>query len=144
MVYLNGTFAKALEDASARWLDWFRRSLARRGDTPRARLLAIWDALEEWFESDQFYGSTITNAAARLQDHPEHPGHRIIAAHRRAVRRLLEELAEAAGAFDPAGLAGQLLVLMEGAIVGAVVDRQPEVARIGRDLTRMALGGQAA
>src|SRR6266516_5438870 len=144
MAYLNGTFAKALEDASTRWLEWFCGSLAKRGSTPKAQLFAIWDVLEEWFESDRFYGSTITNAAAKLQDHPEHPGHQIIAAHRRALRQILEELAEAAGAYDPAGLAGQLLVLMEGAIVGAVVDRQPAVARIGRDLTRMALGGQAA
>ena len=144
MAYLNGTFAKALEHASTRWLEWFRGSLAKRGSTPKAQLLGIWDALEEWFESDHFYGSTITNAAAKLQDHPQHPGHQIIAAHRRALRQLLEELAAAAGADDPAGLAGQLLVLMEGAIVGAVIDRQPAVARIGRDLTQMALGGQAA
>ncbi len=106
MAYLNGTFAKALEHASTRWLEWFRGSLARRGSTPKAQLLGIWDALEEWFESDHFYGSTITNAAAKLQDHPQHPGHQIIAAHRRALRQLLEELtvsppSPASGATSP-------------------------------------------
>jgi hypothetical protein len=42
------------------------------------------------------------------------------------------------------GLAAQLQVLVEGAIAGAVVDRQPAVARTGRRLTRLVLATTAA
>jgi hypothetical protein len=65
----------------------------------------------------------------------------VIAAHRRAVRQLLEDLAKAAGAPDPAGLAVQLQVLMDGAIEIAALDRQPAAARTSRVLALAALGG---
>jgi hypothetical protein len=45
-----------------------------------------------------------------------------------ALRQLLADLAESSGAADPAALAGQLLVLVDGAVAVAVVDRRPEAA----------------
>jgi hypothetical protein len=54
-------------------------------------------------------------------------------------RRLLEELAASAGVPDPAGLAAQVHLLVEGAVVGALVDRQPQVAKHARELTELAL-----
>jgi hypothetical protein len=40
---------------------------------------------------------------------------------------------------NPASLAAQVQVLVEGAVTGAVVDREPTVARTGRTLTRLVL-----
>jgi hypothetical protein len=68
---------------------------------------------------------------------------RVVAAHRAALRRLLEDLAAADGAADPAALAAQLHLLVEGAIVGALIDRHPAgVARHARELTEIALAGR--
>jgi hypothetical protein len=129
----------ALRQSSERWLLWLHAELVRRGDTPRARLLAMWDALEDWFTSEEFTTSLLATGATEFRGEPNHPAHAVIAAHRRALFDLLVELAEAAGVASPASLAAQVQVLVEGAITGAVVDREPAVAQTGRQLTRLVL-----
>jgi AcrR family transcriptional regulator len=131
--------AATLEQWSAQWLHWLADRLDRAGDDPEARFAALWDALDEWFARDDFCGSFVASAAAELRSEPEHPGHRVIAAHRSAMRQLLEDLTKAAGVHDPAILAAQLQVLVEGAIVGALIDREPRLARHARELTEIAL-----
>ena len=137
----NELVAATLEQWSARWLHMLSDRLERHGDHAEARYAALWDALEAWFASADFRGSFILNAAAELRSEPGHPAHAVIAAHRRAVRQLLEDLAKAAGAPDPGGLAVQLQVLMDGAIEIAALDRQPAAARTSRSLALAALGG---
>jgi hypothetical protein len=126
--------------AGERWLDWLARELARREPVPGARLMVLWQVLEEWFASDQFDGRIAATliGGADLPG-PGHPAHAIVAANRLALRRLLEGLSRDVRARDPAGLALQLLMLFEGAVVGALVDRDPEVARVARQLTLVAL-----
>ncbi len=134
----------ALRQSSGQWLHWLNAELVRRGGTPTSRLLGMWDALESWFSSDEFATSLLASGGTELRGEPDHPVHAVISAHRDGLRELLLELAEAVGAPDPAGLAAQLQVLVEGAIAGALVDRQPTVARTGRRLTRLVLAGGAA
>jgi hypothetical protein len=129
----------ALRQSSERWLLWLNAELVRRGDTPRSRLLGLWDALEDWFTTEEFTTSLLATGATELRSEPGHPAHAVIAMHRRALFELLLELAEAAGVANPASLAAQVQVLVEGAITGAVVDRQPAIARTGRRLTRLVL-----
>ena len=131
--------AAALERSSERWLAWLHAELVRRGSTPGARLFALWDALEEWFAAEDFRGSFPVRAALQLRGEPGHPAHAVIAEHRRAVRALLEDLARAGGAGDPTRLAAQLHVVVEGAIVGAAIDRQPLVAHAARELAGLAV-----
>jgi AcrR family transcriptional regulator len=137
----NELVAATIEQWSTQWLHMLADRLERHGDHAGARYAALWDALEAWFASGDFRGSFVLNAAAELRSEPGHPAHAVIAAHRRAVRQLLEDLAKAAGAPDPAGLAVQLQVLMDGAIEIAALDRQPAAARTSRLLALAALGG---
>ncbi len=132
--------AATIEQWSTQWLHMLSDRLERYGDRAGARYAALWDALESWFASDDFRGSFVLNAAAELRSEPHHPAHPVIAAHRRAVRQLLEDLAKAAGAHDPAGLAEQLQVLMDGAIEIAALDGQLAAARTSRTLALAALG----
>jgi hypothetical protein len=131
--------AADLERSSERWLAWLTRELARREQPPGPSLLALWDVLEEWFASDDFAGSEVAAAAAAPFDGREEAIQAVLVRHRLAVRQLLEDLAQAADARDPAALAAQLQLLVEGAIVGAVLDRHPGVARHARELTEIAL-----
>ncbi len=124
------------------WPEWLAEELDRRGDTPTERLLALWDVLEEWFASDDFDGSFLAGAAPELRDAAD-PAHQAVAEQRRSLRHLLEGLASSAGVHDPATLASQLQVLYEGAVVGALIDRQPAVARIARHLTLVALSASS-
>jgi AcrR family transcriptional regulator len=131
--------AAALEQWSTNWLHSINDRIDRAGDDPQRRFDALWDALEDWFATDGFRGSFVTNAAIELRSKPDHPAHKVILAHRMAVDHLLEDLAKLAGASDPANLAAQLQVLLDGAITVAAADRRPGVAADVRALATTAL-----
>jgi AcrR family transcriptional regulator len=135
----DGLVAAALEHWGTQWLNFLADALDRSGDGPRARFDGLWEALEEWVAADGFRGSFIANGATELRSEPDHPAHAVIAAHRRALRQLLEDLAKAAWAYDTAVLAAQLQVLVDGAIAAAAVDRDPAAARGARELARAAV-----
>jgi AcrR family transcriptional regulator len=129
-----------------RFRNWFVRAVERRGRTPRARLLALFDALGEWFAGPDFWGCTFINASAEFGD-PDHPIHAAAAEHKRLVLGYVRGLAEAAGAPDPEALARQLMLLAEGAIVIAQVSGEAGAAAEARGaaevLIAAALGPEA-
>jgi AcrR family transcriptional regulator len=131
--------AAALEQWSTNWLHSINDRIDRAGDDPQRRFDALWDALEDWFATGGFRGSFVTNAAIELRSKPDHPAHKVVLAHRMAVEHLLEDLAKLAGASDPANLAAQLQVLVDGAITVAAADRRPGVAADVRALATTAL-----
>lgn len=92
------------------------------------RLLAVFDLLEEWYRSEAFRGCAFLNAAAEFPD-PAHPVRRLARAHKSRVRDLLIALAKPLKHTDPQKLADQILILVEGATVSAVVWGGPEPAR---------------
>ena len=132
-----------LERWSERWLGWLGSEAARGGDDPRARLEGLWDALEKWFADERFRGSYVDNVASELRAKPGHPAQAPVAAHRAALRELLQDLATAAGAPSPAGAALQLQTLIDGATAVAVIDRQPGAAASARAMAAAVLGQPA-
>jgi hypothetical protein len=135
----NDPAAADLERSSKEWLAWLARETARRQNPPGSALDALWDLLEEWFASDEFTSSALAAAVAAPPDGRGPAAHAVLIRHRQATRRLLEDLARSAGTRDPAGLADQLLTLVEGAIVGALVDRHAGATRHARELTELAV-----
>ena len=130
--------AATLEQWSVQWLYRLSDAMDRRGDDPADRFDGLWDELEAWFAGD-FRGSFVANAATELRSEPDHPAQARIAQHRQALRQLLEDLAKAAGAYDPAVLAAQLQVLVDGAISAASVDHDPAAATGARALAKAAI-----
>ena len=105
------------------------RKLARY-DTPRDRLLGIFDVLGESIAEAGFRGCPFVNASAEAR-----PGSAIeeVSDESRAwTRSLLVELGRAAGAADPERLARQLALLYDGATVSARMDRDPGAAAAAR------------
>ena len=96
--------------------NWFMRAVESRAKTPRARLLAVFDAIAEWLKGRDFSGCMFINASAEFAPHDD-PIHGAAAEHKRLIQAYLRELAQAAGADDAPGLAMELMLLMEGAIV---------------------------
>lgn len=105
---------------------WLFRRMAEAGE-PRAQLLAMFDALAEWFAKPDFRSCMFIKAASEYPD-PDHPIHVQSAEHKRMLFRQLQAIASEAGARDPAGLARALLLLKEGAIVTAHLGHEADPA----------------
>ncbi len=100
--------------------NWFYRRVEELAEAPPARLLAMFDALDEWFRSDGFRGCMFIKASAEYQDRGD-PIHVQSAEHKRLLLDYATRLATEAGATEPASLARQLMLLKEGAIVIAAM-----------------------
>jgi AcrR family transcriptional regulator len=111
----------ALKRRDAEFRDWLFARMAALGKTPRDQLLALFDALGEWFAEPGFRGCMFVKAASEFQD-PDHPIHAQAAAHKALLFDHLKGLAAEAGAAEADLLARQLLLLKEGAIVTAQVE----------------------
>lgn len=103
-----------------RFRDWLARCVEKNADTPRDRLLALFDAHAEWFAEEGFRGCLFINAAAEFSGNSDSI-HRIAAEHKRLITSFIRGLAVAAGAKNPDVLADQISLLLEGAIVSAQV-----------------------
>jgi hypothetical protein len=95
---------------------------------PRDQLVALFDAVAELATGPTCLGCTFQVTAAEFPER-DHPGHAAALAHKHAVGARLRELAGAAGAADPAGLADGLLLLMDGAFAAARMGRHASPAR---------------
>lgn len=120
-----------LRRRDARWRDWLRTAVEGRAADPAQRPLAVFDALGEWFASHDFRGCAFINAAAEIAD-PEHPARAAVQEHTRLLGEYLAELLEAAGRTDARDDAALLLLLVEGAIVSALIERSAAPAARAR------------
>lgn len=118
----------ALEVEGARYVAWLRERSDALAEEPGERLLAIFDALEEWFEREGFNGCVFMKAACEYAP-VSHPVHAAAAAQKRAVFDYIVENAQSARLKDPRNLAQQILILHEGAIAVAHEFGAPIAAR---------------
>lgn len=95
-----------------------RTAMAAAGRSPARQLAAVFDALKQWFASDDFKGCAFIRALSEYPD-PAHPIHRTAWQHKRAMNALLRDLVASAGVKDPGRLADTLSLLVDGAIVAA-------------------------
>jgi len=126
----------ALELQDRRFTAWFEERLDDLARTPRDKLLAIFDVLEEWFTSDGFSGCIFINASAEFGGR-DHPVHAAAAQQKRAIFDRILTLADAADAADSRNLAQNLLILRDGAVAVAQVLDAPIAARQAKRVARL-------
>jgi AcrR family transcriptional regulator len=119
--YLEGRH-KARQDRLTRFIS--------RYDTPRERLLGVFVALAAFAAEPGYRGCAFMNASAESLSGG--PVEEVSDESRAWTRALFTELATAAEVPDPAGLAAQLVLLYDGATVGARMDRNPVTAVAAR------------
>jgi AcrR family transcriptional regulator len=95
-------------------------------DTPRERLLGVFDVLGESFVEPGFHGCAFVNASAEAN--PDSPILGVTDEYRGWVRSLFIELAREAGATEPELLARQLVLLYDGAGIAARMDKDTKAA----------------
>jgi AcrR family transcriptional regulator len=97
---------------------WVRAEATRRGNTPRERLLAIFEIFDEWFREPDFEGCAFITTMLEFADRSS-PVRQASVAHLAEIRAFLRELATDAGAPDPDAFARQWHILMKGSIIAA-------------------------
>lgn len=101
---------------------WLEAEIERRATSPAERILAVFDAFDEWFRRDDFEGCLFTNSLLETHDRSS-PVRAAAVAALDSVQEVLRPLARDAGVADPEGFAEQLQLLMRGSIVAAVEGR---------------------
>jgi AcrR family transcriptional regulator len=115
----------------------FMRQVEARVEDPRDRLLAIYDVAGDWFVQDDFFGCIYINATSEFSA-PGTPIRKACQEFKAMIRGYIEDLCEQAGASDPAALAAELAIVLEGAIVTA------QVAQDGGKAAKVAKSAAAA
>ena len=123
----NNLVHVVLETEGKQWREWFIGALEAGGGTPQDKLARIFPALKDWFRQERFYGCPFINAVGE-HDKDQKQLRAIAMRHKKVVLGYIEKLAAEMGAAEPAVLAHQLGLLMDGAIVAAMVSRDPCVA----------------
>jgi len=116
-----------LESEGRQWREWFIGAIEQGGGEPQTKLSRIFPALKSWFGEERFYGCPFINAVGE-HDKDQKQFRAIALKHKKVVLAHIEKLASEMGAVEPEVLAHQLALLIDGAIVAAMVSRDPAVA----------------
>lgn len=112
---------------------WLEAVRYLSGDAPKKQLLGLIDVLDILFNDPTFRGCQFISAAAEFPN-PDDAVHRAAAAHKRANRDWVRDLAMAGGITDADGFADSYTILFEGALVLRQVHGRNDAARAIRPL----------
>lgn len=124
-----------LRREGALWRRWFLQELQRVPGGPEAQLLGLFDVLASWFSDKDFFGCVFINAVGE-HDKLSAPLGDLALAHRNQTNGILLKLAVEAGLEAPEDVVEKLGLLIDGAIVTAMVTRSDKAAMHARDAAR--------
>jgi len=113
-------------------LEFFRSSMERHAKKAKNPLRAFFAALKDFFESPGFRGCPFQNAAVELAD-PSHPGTGFVRGHKQQFSEFLRGMVEESVGKAGAKFAPAVSVLVEGAIVTAVIQGNSDAADVACD-----------
>lgn len=96
---------------------WLEAEIYRRADAPEDRLLAIFDAYDDWFRDRAYEGCSFIRVL--LETKPGSRVHNAAAKKLSNIRAIIERHAAAAGLEKVEEFANTWLILMHGSIVAA-------------------------
>ncbi len=105
----------------------FMRAVEAKTEDPEGRLLAVFDAAEEWFRQEDFFGCLFVGGIHEFPDAGT-PIHNMCREAKSLVQAYITKLALAAELDQPVLLSEQLALLLEGAIVMAQTNGSPASA----------------
>ena len=105
------------------YLSWLKNRVdelarARYAGDPQGKLIALFDALDEWFHRPDFLGCQFINASAEFSD-ADHPVYQLARRHKQQQLDYVHQLVAELPVRQPLRLAQQLCVILDGAIVQA-------------------------
>jgi AcrR family transcriptional regulator len=112
--------------------EMFARSMERHTRKGMDRLEAFFAALKDWFKSPGFRGCSFINASVELAD-ASHPASQFAAEHKEGFHEMLKEIIKQTRGAKAASVAPAVALMVEGAIVSAVMEGKPDAADVARD-----------
>lgn len=109
-----------------------QRTMEQASEKGEPPALAIFDALDNWFRSEGFFGCNFINASAEYAQEGD-AIYQFAARHKAQVQRLIEN-SLGTGGKDKAHLAAQLSLLVDGAIVYAHTRRNKNAANLAKKM----------
>jgi AcrR family transcriptional regulator len=125
-----------LTQRHGRWAERVSAGIEARTD-PRARILAVYDVLADLFAQPDYRGCAFMNATAEAASDSVEA--RAGATFRAWVHTLFLDLATDTDAANPKQLAETLVLLYDGAVATAQMDKTPEAARTARRTAELVL-----
>ena len=95
-------------------------------------LINFFAALKDWFESPGFRGCAFQNAAVELAD-PSHAGTQFVRLHKRRFQEFLAGVIEESLGKVATKVAPAVGLLVEGAIVTALIQGSPDAVDVARE-----------
>ncbi|RNL54337.1 TetR/AcrR family transcriptional regulator [Arthrobacter oryzae] len=125
---------ECLQSVDERYRAWLKGEVnaASTGD-PVEDILSIFDALFEWFNKPKFHGCAFVNAVVEVGS-TNASVRTATLNHKHRMREWITSLAAIAGLSEPEVVGAKILLLMEGAIITALVDNEASSAKIARQL----------
>jgi AcrR family transcriptional regulator len=117
---------------------WLESEINRRASNPKARLLAIFDVFDGWFQKKSFEGCSFINVL--LESKADSPVRRAAAVHLAKIRAIVGGLAEEANLRETQKFAQVWHMLMKGSIVSAGEGNR-KAAREAKCAARLVLDG---
>lgn len=122
-----------LQHREAQVDEMFAHAIERHVHRGMDKLEAFFAALKDWFRSSGFRGCSFINARVELAD-ADHPASKFSVQHKERFYEMLKRiLAECAGAKAAEALAPAVFLLVEGAIVTAVMEQSARPADVAKE-----------
>lgn len=131
--------AVLLQEGQA-WRAWFLGALLAGEAPAREKLHRVFPLLREWFSDERFFGCPFINAVGE-HDKNDARLRALTLAHKKEILAALSGLAAEAGLSAPDHVAHQIGLLIDGAIIAAMVTRDPGAADLGAGMTRLLIDG---
>ncbi len=128
----EGLVEAVLEREGESWRKWFVEEVDALPGSPSDKLVHLFDVLKKWFAEEHFYGCPFINAVAE-HDKDDDRMRAIALRHKTVVLDKIRELAREARPEDSEGLTHELALLIDGAIVAALITRDPNIADHARN-----------
>lgn len=128
----EGLINAVLDQESRSWNRWFATEVDALEGNPSDKLVQVFDVLRKWFDQENFYGCPFINAVGEY-DKNDNLMRNIALKHKAVVLEKIRELAKEARPEDAEGLTHELALLIDGAIVAALITRDPSIAGHGRN-----------
>jgi len=128
----EGLVEAVLEREGEAWRKWFVGEVDAHEGSAGQKLVYVFEVLKKWFCEEHFYGCPFINAVGE-HDKDDDRIRTIALRHKTIVLDKIRDLAREARPEDAEGLTHELALLIDGAIVAALITRDPNIADHARN-----------